>query len=272
MPTWGSAQSRTLLKCLLAAPDYYRSREQIIDLLWPGQDPDKGDDALRHALSCLRRALEPTTRPYARSHFVGSDRESIWLEHDAGDDDERGAGLWIDRERFERHAACALAEREALRLTAGAHRAGERALALYRGPFLADDLCAPWTQPMRTQCQRVWAALLVRLSDYAVRARQYDSAAALLGQMVETIPDDEEAVARLMLIHAVTGRRGEALRAFQELRTYFSDVLHMELTAELEQLALAIRSRDTLDDLLARLVEGGASLVGMVRHHLSWDQ
>jgi DNA-binding response OmpR family regulator len=55
----GNHQIRMLLKCLVAAPGYRLSREQLCERLWPEHDAVQARDALRQALSRLRRILEP---------------------------------------------------------------------------------------------------------------------------------------------------------------------------------------------------------------------
>lgn len=52
----------------------------------------------------------------------------------------------------------------------------------------------------------------------AVRNRDDERAALLLEHLVEAMPDDENAVALLMLVQAVGGHRGEALRTYEALR------------------------------------------------------
>lgn len=67
-----------------------------------------------------------------------------------------------------------------------------------------------------------------------------------------------------MLVRAVTGHSGEALRAHQQTWANVSDVLHMAPTAELDRLAESIWTGVALDELLAELTEGG-SLAGATR-------
>lgn len=60
-PRWGRNDGCKLLKCLLAAPTFRRTRTQLMELLWPHFELPAARASLTHALSRLRHALEPVT-------------------------------------------------------------------------------------------------------------------------------------------------------------------------------------------------------------------
>lgn len=254
-------QARLVLKCLLAAPDYRRPRDQLVDLLWPELDGMQAREALRQALSQLRRMLEPNRSPYGVTRYLGSDRETVWLVtggarsgSDTSDDD---ASTWIDRQQFERSIARAFAT-----LTSEGRNppdpsrvwdiAGE-ALALYRGLFLPSDLDLAWTGAARGRCRRLWVTLMRRLAELAVSMRQLDRALLLLEPLVEALPDDESAAARLMRVQAASGQRGEALRTYESLCLHLTDSLDTRPMLEVQELAHTIRTSASHQVLLALL-------------------
>src|SRR5436305_15135433 len=49
--------SLTLLKLLATAPNWRRSRDELIDTTWPDSEPQAGASSLRSALHVLRRGL-----------------------------------------------------------------------------------------------------------------------------------------------------------------------------------------------------------------------
>ncbi len=87
----GNHQIRMLLKCLVAAPGYRLSREQLCERLWPEHDAVQARDALRQALSRLRRILEPHREGYQPSRYVRTDREMVWLALTASDEATSGS-------------------------------------------------------------------------------------------------------------------------------------------------------------------------------------
>ena len=124
----GGTKARALLALLLLHANQTISRERLIDELWGERPPRAVEAELRVYVAKLRKALGPTilvTRPYGYALLVDPDQ--------------------LDSARFERLAA------EGARLLAGgdAHAAGSalgEALALWRGPVLADLAYEPFVQ------------------------------------------------------------------------------------------------------------------------------
>lgn len=265
-PRWGRDESRKLLKCLLAASSFRRTREQLMALLWPDYEPVAARAALRHALSRLRHTLEPDSTERASVHYVGSDREAIWLQcgpspASALTDAQRDSlALWIDRQEFERKAAIALAACTAVRDDPSwdvAAQHARHALRLYRGAFLPNDLYVDWTQPARDRCRHLWASLVRRFSVLmAVREGDYEQAGLLLERMAEAMPDDENTAALLMLVQAVGGHRREALRTYEALRQRLKQHFDIEPSGELEAVAASIRAGGARSELMAFLAVG----------------
>lgn len=260
-PHWGRDDSRLLLKCLLSAPMFRRTREHLMTLLWPDHSVSNARAALRHALSRLRRVLEPASTVRASSRYIGSDRETIWLlckpyASTVTDSGRRlESAIWIDRQEFEEEAQAAL--------TAFAHahdqpamdearKHGMRALRLYRGAFLPTDLYADWTWQARSRCQLLWANCMRRLSAHMLLHDQnYDQVILLLTELVEAMPDDENAVSLLMLAQAAGAHRSEALHTYSALRRRLKEHFDMIPTGELETLAHRIRTGVARHELLA---------------------
>jgi DNA-binding SARP family transcriptional activator len=233
-----------LLKYLVAAPEHRRSCEQIIELLWPEVDPDRGRDYLRDTVSRLRRSLEPDRRAYDLSPYVMKDRESVCLV--VREPTAHAPGAWLDTQAFEMlgYAALAAFERgEDLRPLAYS------ALELHRGPFMALDLYNDWAKSARLACQRLWSTLMRRVALMEWRDQQVDRAILLLGQLLDVVPDDEDATQLAMIANAHVGHRGEALRLFRALSDYVREEHGSEPPAELKALSDAIRSGNSVHSM-----------------------
>jgi DNA-binding SARP family transcriptional activator len=269
-PTWSNSHCRTLLKYLVAAPDHRRSCEQIIELLWPEVDPDRGREYLRDTVSRLRRALEPDRQPYGCSPYLTKDRESVALLIQSapgslglsGSEDEvdipagHGAeadvcGAWLDKDAFEGlgHAALAALERRQ-----DMRAQGYAALALYRGPFLPLEMYSDWAKSPRQRCHRLWSTLIRRVAYTELAERQFDAAIHLLGQLLDAVPDDEDAAQLSMVVHAANGRRGDALRIYQAFAEAVRTEHGGEPSAELHVLRDAIRDGQSMGDRLSQLM------------------
>src|SRR5258708_11390465 len=248
-PVWGSEEGGVVLKVLLAAARYRLAREQVIEYMWPGQSGTQGRDALRHTLSRLRRVLEPGGSAYGDSAVIGSSREEVWLNVEPQDD--ATSPLWVDRFHFERDTRDALDV--LLRHTPDAagmgERLGERALALYAGPFLPADVYADWAQDARARCQRLWGALTRALADHAAVQHRFEHALLLLAELFAALPADEAAAARLMRVQAASGHRPEALRAYEIVCAQLDADLGARPTRELKDLSHTIRTSESQQEL-----------------------
>src|ERR1700756_4728648 len=76
-----------LLALLALQPQRRHSREELIELLWPGVELDVGRNRLRQVLSTLRRLLEPPDVP--PNSVLVADRQTVGLNADAVASDAR---------------------------------------------------------------------------------------------------------------------------------------------------------------------------------------
>ncbi len=67
---WRSRKAREVLVAVALAGDAGRSRDEVIEAVWPERDPDRGRSLLRTALAEVRRCLEPARPPGEPSRFV----------------------------------------------------------------------------------------------------------------------------------------------------------------------------------------------------------
>ena len=140
----GKAQRRPLelLKLLIAYGGEKVAESRIVDALWPRID---GDSAHRSFTSTLHRLRK----------LLGEDR-AILLHEGKLTLDRRY--VWVDAWAFD-----ALAARLEAGDAAQSERLAERLLALYRGPFLADDADCAWYLPARSRLRARLARAIGRV-------------------------------------------------------------------------------------------------------------
>ena len=123
--TWRLRRAKSLIKLLALAPERRLHREQVVEELWPGEDP--AGNSLHQVLYTARRALGPDAG------------ERLVLRDDVvalvGDD------VWVDVDAFERAVAEARTRR-----TNDSYRT---ALELYGGELLPEDRYEDWTAARR---------------------------------------------------------------------------------------------------------------------------
>ena len=121
---WARRHAAALVKLLALAPGHRLHREQVLDALWPGVDPEAATPRLHKAAHYARRAL-------------GSD-VAVTLRQDtvtlAGE-------VRVDVDELETRGRAALA--------AGSAEAAERALGEYGGPLLPEDVYEEWAEERR---------------------------------------------------------------------------------------------------------------------------
>jgi DNA-binding SARP family transcriptional activator len=250
---------RALLVLLLTSANTVVSADRLIDELWRSQPPRAVSNALQYHVSHLRKALGATE--------LIETREPGYLI--------TVAPHQLDLLRFERLVADAQDAPPA-----SAARILREALALWRGPALADLGDEPFAQP---EIRRLEELRLVAVE----RRVDADLAMGLRGELVGELealtrqhPYRESLHADLMIALYGSGRQAEALDVYRRTRELLMDELGIEpgpAIRELEQailrhdaallpaaapvednearahgsITVSVRDDDSLDDLLA---------------------
>ena len=115
-----------LFRCLLVSRNRSKTRDQVLEALWPEKSPGAARAAFHQATSALRRALEPDLPDKFPSRYLSVDQGQVVLQ--------LPEGSWVDFEAFEKHIA---------------DEAWEEALACYRGDLFPGDLYADWAAAPR---------------------------------------------------------------------------------------------------------------------------
>jgi len=223
----GPPQQRAVLALLLLNANEVVSRDRIVDELWGERPPATAAKLVQVYVSALRKLLDPDrslllTRP--PGYLLRVEPEGL------------------DLQRFERLVAqgrAALAE-------GSAATAGERfheALALWRGPALADLAFAPFAQAEigRLEDRRLDAVCDRIEADLALGR---GGVVGELEALVAEHPLRERLRGQLMLALYRSGRQAEALAAYQDARRALVDGLGLEPGRELRELEQAILRQD----------------------------
>ncbi|MDH3755272.1 MAG: winged helix-turn-helix domain-containing protein, partial [Acidimicrobiia bacterium] len=88
---WKSKKAFEVLSVLAIASPSGRSREQVIEEIWPARDPDKGRTLLRTALSEIRRVLEPGRQRGEASRHVEAVGDRVVVRAETDVEAARGA-------------------------------------------------------------------------------------------------------------------------------------------------------------------------------------
>jgi non-specific serine/threonine protein kinase len=92
------------------------------------------------------------------------------------------------------------------------------AIDLYAGELLPEDRYEGWVEERRTQLKELYLSLLLELGALLEGRREFGEAIEALGRVVAEEPTHERAHLGLMRLHALSGRRREALSQYEHLR------------------------------------------------------
>lgn len=218
---------RALLARLLLAEGRVVAADALTDALWGEDPPRDAANALQLRVSKLRRALSAAG---AGADLLVTRAPGYRLAVPAGA---------VDAYRFER-----LLDRARAATAGGDPQAAladvDAALALWRGPALADVGDAGWARAEGGRLAELrLGAIEDRLELLLALGRQAEAAADLEGLVAEH-PLRERLHRLLMLARYRGGRQADALTAYHALRHRLADELGIDPAPELRALAEAI--------------------------------
>jgi DNA-binding SARP family transcriptional activator len=225
-------KQRSLLALLLLRAGEVLSTDHLVEELWAGRPPKAAVGSLQNLVSELRKVIGPeTVRTREPGYVLDVDPERI------------------DLNRFERLVALAGETEEAAR------RASllREALALWRGPALADLVLEPFAQVEIARLEERRTAAREDLLDAELGLGRHSQLVGELEALVSEHPLRERLRGQLMLALYRSGRQAEALEAYREARETLVEELGIEPSPELQQLEQAILRHDQELELPTRV-------------------
>ncbi len=215
----GGPQQRRLLALLLANHDRVVSTARIIDTLWvEGRSPHGAHRALLTYVCRLRAC-------------VGHDRVVT---------DGNGYALHLGEDRLDANdfetavaAAAGVQPRGAIEIV-------RHAMTLWRGEAFSEFAHEWWAFPHASRLHELRAAGLERCAEAMLAVGQAETAIADLVALCAEHPRRERPVALLMRALAATGRRSDALLAFEQFRRRMAELTGLTPSADLLSLDRSI--------------------------------
>ncbi|HXV56438.1 MAG TPA: BTAD domain-containing putative transcriptional regulator [Gaiellaceae bacterium] len=227
MPIRGPRR-RALLVHLLVNANEVVPDERLLEDLWAGEPPASGLTALRVRVSQLRKALE-------EGEPVILTRPPGYVLHVAPDA--------VDALRFERLLADGRKALAAGRAEPAA-AALRDALALWRGPALADVAYEPWAQAEIARLEELRRAALEERIEADLALGRHAELVPELERLVAEAPLRERLRGQLMLSLYRSGRQADALAAYRAARAALVEELGLDPGRALQELEAAILRQD----------------------------
>jgi DNA-binding SARP family transcriptional activator len=226
----GGLKQRSALAVLVLSANCVVPFDRLVDELWGENPPAQAANALQTYISNLRRALEPDRAPREPARVLRSQPPGYLLAVDPED---------VDAIRFERLAG---EGRALLRQNQpqDARKLLVDALALWRGPALADFVNQPFAS---TEAARLEELRAVALEDRIAADLALGEHSALipeLQRLVAAEPLREKLWSHLILALYRAGRQGDALAAYQQCRKTLDEELGIEPGSAVRQLEIDV--------------------------------
>jgi len=227
---WRSRQNRTILKVLLLRRGHVVAPDELLEVLWPGEDPQVTRPRLHVRISQIRRMLDPS-RPQA--HVQSLDGGGYRFE--------THPNWWVDVDVFESLAEAGRQAQETGDI-AGAITSYEEARRLYRGDLLEEDRYADWALAQRERLSERHLTLLTELAEAYAQLGRYRRAISLCQRVLARDPFREAVFVHLMRTYAHAGERSQALRTYERCRYLLANEMGVEPMAATRSLAEQIRT------------------------------
>ncbi|MBM3295378.1 MAG: tetratricopeptide repeat protein [Candidatus Aminicenantes bacterium] len=215
-----------LLKAVVALGRPSAPVEILEDALWPDAEGDKAAGAFDTTLHRLRKLLDCENALVLRERTLGLDVQCVW----------------VDAREFERlcsdfEAGSSDGSPESLlEYTA-------KARTYYRGEFLPADKRQAWTVSYREKMRGKWLGLVVKLGRAWEGRGEWERAAELYGQGLDTDDLVEDFYQGLMTCHLQLGNRSRALEIYSRCRKVLDAAWGIEPSEKTEGLYRSLKAR-----------------------------
>ena len=236
----GGGKQRAFLALLLVNANRTVSIDRIVDDLWGRSAPESAPKMVQIYVSKLRKMLAPDTLHTRAPGY------SLQFEPDE-----------LDLHRFESAVAEARAALDGGRAQPASDRLRE-ALALWRGPALAEFASEPFAQPEGARLEELRMAALESRLEADLALGRHRAVVSELEALIGQHPLRERLRSQHMLALYRSGRHAEALASYQIFRRQLADELGIEPSASLRELERQMLQQDLSLELPAQAAPAAA--------------
>jgi len=205
MPLGRNGKALTIMKYLLANRSRPVSQDHLMGWLWPESNLKKARWSLNSAIHGLRKLLSGCVGSDSMNYVSLEDgyyrlSPSVRVTTDVEEFDEcHRRGRHLEKSRQMRKAA----------------REYEKAIELYRGDYLLEDLYEDWTMVERERLSNAYMDILGRLAIHYMEVEQHQESIRTCYRVLEKDRCHEESYRLLMRCYSRLGLRARALHQYR---------------------------------------------------------
>lgn len=229
---WKSRKAKTLLQFLIySRPRGYLSKEVLMELLWPEEDPGITAKRFHVALASLRKTLEPEIVRGVTSSYISRVGDSYRID--------LGEEGWVDLENFT--AELERARKESDPETSIVHFL--KAESLYGGDFLEEELYSEWCSGAREKFRKDYLYLTKQVVAHYERQGRYPQCLEYAQKYLEVDRYAEDIYRSLMRCYWETGDKFSLAQTFKKFKENITKELSCGLSEETQQLYRHLMSK-----------------------------
>ncbi|GEM47149.1 BTAD domain-containing putative transcriptional regulator [Deinococcus cellulosilyticus] len=204
---FGRRQAYLLLKILVSRWGRPITTEELLDVLWPEEDPDRALPRLHVVLNALRKAIEPDP---AKPSVILRDGNTYRFAPEGAHH--------LDVERFEQLVGQAdqMQGQEAIQQY-------RIALKLYKGDFMADEAYADWCALERNYLKEQAVRVMFRMADLLQELDQQADAQEMYYRILSIDPYQFDAYESLIDLLNSVNRVQDAQLCWEQYRTQYGE-------------------------------------------------
>lgn len=201
-----STKALAIFKYLLSHRAQPVSQDYLMSWLWPESDLEKARWSLNSSIYTLRKFLKGELSSVASSNYILFDKGYYRLDP--------AIEVWTDAGEFEARyeRGCHLGETQRQMEAAAEY---EKAIELYRGDYLVEDLYEDWTMIERQRFASMHIGMLGWLARYYMETKRYQESIQTCYRLLEEDHCHEESHRLLMECFIRLGLRRRALHQYR---------------------------------------------------------
>ncbi len=182
-----------LLCFLLARPTKTATRDQVVDALWPDQDPSAASNSLNQTVYFLRRVFEPRYVDDVSPGYLRHESDLLWLDPELVDSDSNACRIAIEQARKSSMWATI-----------------DEVSQIYQGRFAIDFEYEDWSASYRDNLHASYLEVIERAVEDETRAARFDRAIELCRRALDVDPRCEPIERQLLRLYRLTAAHAAA--------------------------------------------------------------